>query len=170
MTALGDLSLREFANQLASTNPSPGGGAAGSFVVVLAAGCARKAVVISLRKRPESGELLEQAKILDEIIHKACLAADDDAAAFSNLMAAYRLPKDLEPESRTNAIKRSALVAAEVGERIDAFARGVLEAIEKARPYINANILNDLEAARAMAIAARAVQKDNIESNRKIAL
>lgn len=99
-----------FLEQLASAAPTPGGG--GAAAVMGAMGAALVSMVANLtigKKGYESREAEVRALLADSEALRARLMpmVAEDAVAFEGLMAAYRLPKDTEPQraSRSQAIQ-----------------------------------------------------------------
>jgi formiminotetrahydrofolate cyclodeaminase len=174
MTGVDDLtgcSLGALVDQIGSAEPAPGGGAAGAAALALAAACAVKTITISLKRRPEDPELTGAARRLGEIGREALHGGADDGHAFEALMAAYHLPKasDLEIEARRSEIRRRALAAAAVGERLRDLAAEVEGLVSSVGPRISPNMINDVRAAQALAEAAIHIHSDNIASNLRIA-
>lgn len=167
---VADTTIREFLSGLRSTNPTPGGGAAGALAIALAAACAHKAVIISQRRNSDA-VLTKAADELKIIESEACDSADGDALAFGNLMAAFRLPKSTEEENRQRqlAIRNTAEAAAQIGKKIIELADGTASIIAGVEALISKSIINDLHAAAALLEAGRKVQLDNVRENSQLA-
>ena len=100
----GDESIHEYLRQLSSRAATPGGGSASALVGAVAA--ALCAMVARLNDRPD-GEpavlhaLMEQA---DGLRDRLLMHADEDVAAFTELMACWKLPADVpDRHARTQA-------------------------------------------------------------------
>ena len=93
-------SLTEFLDQLASASPTPGGGSAAAVMGSMGAALVSMVANLTIGKpgyqevEPQMRELLERSEALRQ---RLLAAIDDDIAAFNQVMAAYRLPKD-DPE------------------------------------------------------------------------
>jgi methenyltetrahydrofolate cyclohydrolase len=112
MTALSDLSLTEVLNRVAAPAPTPGGGSVSA--IAAAFGVALAQMVAGLpRTRHDSEE--ERAVLatlhapLGDLRERLLGLADEDAAAFDRLMAAFRLPKVSDEDKTT---RRAAVQAA----------------------------------------------------------
>ncbi len=112
------LSVQTFLEELASAQPTPGGG--GAAAVMGASGAALVAMVCRLTIGKKGYE--EAAQKLSTLLENAeasriALTAmiDEDKAAFDTLMAGYRLPKNTDDEkaARSQAIQRGLKVATE---------------------------------------------------------
>ena len=89
---LQSLSLGDFADELSTDSPAPGGGSVAALVGAL--GAALAAMVANLSHRPGSSSEIEELAIAAQSIKSELLAAvDRDAAAFDAVLAARRLPK-----------------------------------------------------------------------------
>lgn len=119
MTMLTELSCQDFLTQLASEEPTPGGGGAAAAVGAVAAALGSMVANLTIGKEkfavqePEVRELLQKA----EALRKSLLnLVEEDAAVFDSFMSCYKLPKTTEEEktARTKAIRDAAKQAAEV--------------------------------------------------------
>ena len=155
---------------IGSTDAAPGGGAACGVVVALAAACALKAVVMTLKHRPDDAALTAAAARLHEIAADALKGAADDALIFGQVIAAYHLPKDSagEIDARHAAVRRSAAEAVEVGKGLKALAIELKAIMEDLQHGIAANMVSDVRTALALASAAELIEADTIEDNRKM--
>ncbi|MDX2283186.1 MAG: glutamate formimidoyltransferase [Bacteroidia bacterium] len=110
--------VRELADLTASEAPAPGGGSvaalAGAFGAALAAMVANLSAgkVGGLARVPEFSALAEQAQALKDRLLRL---VDEDTAAFAQVMAAFRLPKDspAAAEARDAAIQAAYAQAAQ---------------------------------------------------------
>ncbi len=121
---LRDLTLREFADRLGSSDPTPGGGSASAYAGALGASLASMVGRIALRRaeRPGVEALVEEADGLRahflQLVH-------DDAAAYERVAAALKLPK---ADAREKTARMEALQSALLGA-----SRVPLEAAKSAR-------------------------------------
>lgn len=112
---LASMSLRDFADELASDSPAPGGGSVAALAASLAASLAAMVAILShARKGFESKQLdLDRIAARGQELKDSCLAAvDADTAAFDRLLEAMRRPKD-DPD-RDMAIATATIAASEV--------------------------------------------------------
>ncbi|EAX48377.1 Formiminotransferase-cyclodeaminase [Thermosinus carboxydivorans Nor1] len=146
---LRELSIHEFAAQLASRQPAPGGGSAAAVSGLLGVSLLEMVVNLSLG-RPDLAEyadmLVERQKGLAVLHKKLEELIDRDADAFSAVIAAYGLPKATaeEKEARAAQIQQALRQAAEVPTEV---ARAALESLEIGKSLlgkINAHVVSDL--------------------------
>ena len=103
-------SLADFLGELASVEPTPGGGSASALAGALSAALVSMVCRLTLGRgkfaavEPEMLRMLEQAELLRQRLTRA---VDDDAGAYEAVLAAYRLPRSSEAErqSRSAAIQ-----------------------------------------------------------------
>jgi formiminotetrahydrofolate cyclodeaminase len=103
----------------------------------------------------------------DELRENALDLAEDDAAAFTAVTEAYRLPKatDAEGAERSAAIAAAVLAAARPPAFVVGVAGRVLELAEELLPVGNRNVVSDVAAAAEAARAAATTARVNIEIN-----
>ena len=123
MEKLLDTTCEKFLEELASKQPTPGGGAASALCGAVAA--ARTAMLANLTVGIAGSEENEQltAQIIaaaSKLREELTALADDDAAVFGKFMAAYKMPKTTDEEKavRTAAIQQAAVAAADVPMQI----------------------------------------------------
>jgi formiminotetrahydrofolate cyclodeaminase len=113
------LTLREFIDRLASAEPTPGGGTAsavtgamGAALLIMVAGLPRSRTNTD-DERAALGDARARLVPIREALERA---ADEDAAAFDEVLAAYRLPKatDEEQTARKARIQQALTRATEV--------------------------------------------------------
>jgi|GEM_PF-3169944 formiminotetrahydrofolate cyclodeaminase len=169
MQRIRELTVADFCEQVASTEPAPGGGAAGAAALALGVACARKAFAVTLRRAPDR-ELTAADLRLAEIAREALDAGDRDARWFAELMAAFKAPKDTPSRARDRAaeIKACAGELVHVGETLIALGQEVAETVERLRPRLAKALANDVAACLSLAEANRSIQADNVAENRKI--
>ena len=116
---LASMTLREFADELSSESPAPGGGSVSALAASLAAGLASMVAVLSHTKKGFEAKqaLLDTIAVRAQELKDQMLAAvDADTDAFDRLLDAMRMPKNTEAEqaARASAIADATVVAAEV--------------------------------------------------------
>ena len=108
-------SLADFLGELASAEPTPGGGSASALAGALSAALVSMVCRLTLgRAKFAAGEAemqsaLERAELLRQRLTRA---VDDDAGAYEAVIAAYRLPRSSEAEKQS----RSAAIQAALKE------------------------------------------------------
>jgi methenyltetrahydrofolate cyclohydrolase len=141
--------LGRFLELIASDRPAPGGGAAAAVTAALAAGLVAMVARFSERQVEDAAQMAAQA---DRLRARAVELADEDAQAYQNVLAAYRLPKD--DEQRVDRIATALQRAAEVPLEI---ARIGAEGVTMARRLADAgnpNLRGDAVIAAQLAEAA----------------
>ncbi|MDQ3929963.1 MAG: cyclodeaminase/cyclohydrolase family protein [Chloroflexota bacterium] len=164
------MTVEDFIIQLASANPTPGGGSASALAGAMAAAMVEMACNLTVgREKFRSAEeelqvVLARAKELRE---QMLAAVDEDTDAYDAVSQAYKLPKgtDAEKNERTAAIQAALKQASEVPFRVARAAAETAQlaviAIEKANP----NVASDARVARLLADAARDGAVANVEIN-----
>jgi formiminotetrahydrofolate cyclodeaminase len=170
VTALGDLSVTTFTEALASGAPTPGGGSASALSGALAAGL----VAMVARNTAASPRFAERAEALEEIAteaesHRRELVAlvDEDAAAFEQVMAAFRLPKETPElkETRSREIQAGYKAAVEPPLRVCDHALAVLALAGRIARLGNPNAVSDAGVAALLAASALEGAALNVEIN-----
>ena len=167
--AVRNQSIEDFLTTLADRVPAPGGGASAALHAAQAA--ALVAMVARYSEGPKyaehTGAIGRIRDAADELRENALTLAEDDAAAFTAVTDAYRLPKATDAE----AAERSATIAAAVlgAARPPAFVVGVaarvLDLAEELLPIGNRNVVSDVAAAAEAARAAATTARVNVEIN-----
>lgn len=112
MSLLMDMTLRDYSDVLASSEPAPGGGSTAALSGVLGAALTMMVVNLSLGKKSYEA-LDEQTKeqFMKEAGNIKLLQAeltglvDEDTKAFNKFMEAMKLPKDNEDQKQARSIK-----------------------------------------------------------------
>lgn len=164
-----DEKIGDFLDRLADRVPAPGGGATAALHA------AQAAALIGMVARYSTGErYAEHATTIDRIRgtsdtlrEDALRLAADDAAAFTAVTDAYRLPKDSDTErsERSAAIATALVGAAQPPARVIAVAATVLALAEELLPIGNPNVSTDVAAAAEAARAAATTARVNVEVN-----
>lgn len=169
-TGSGPETLDGFLTALASAAPAPGGGAAAAVQVALGAALVSMVANLTIGK-PRYAEheptMLAARAEADELRAQALRLADDDAAAFTAVTDAYRMPKDTEAAKaeRGAAIQAALVGAADVPLRTAAAAAAVVELCRRILPGANVNVLSDVAVAAASARAALESATINVRIN-----
>jgi formiminotetrahydrofolate cyclodeaminase len=168
--ALLDRPVREFLDQLASSAPAPGGGAAAALAGAL--GAALVAMTANLTVGRERFKSIEpQARALqveaDGLRGQLEAYVELDVAAFAEVSAAYRLPRstDAERVSRDQAIQQALTGAAEVPLGTARVCRRVLDICQTAAPLLNPAVVSDVMVGATLAYGALESAAINVEVN-----
>jgi methenyltetrahydrofolate cyclohydrolase len=168
--AIGARTVAGYLDELASAAPAPGGGAVAALHAAQAAALVRMVCNLTIgRERfaaaePTMRRALAAAGALQD---QALSLADQDAAAFSAVTAAYRLPKanGEQAAERAAAIQAALRGAADVPLRTAANAAGVVELCGEILDGANPNLVSDVGVAAASAAAAIDAAALNVEIN-----
>jgi formiminotetrahydrofolate cyclodeaminase len=170
MASFADMSLSAFLDAIASPDPTPGGGTAAA--VAGAMGGALLMMVAGLAKsrndvETEKVALVETRAKLVSIRERFIALAADDADAFNQVMAAYKLPKATEEDrnTRKQAVQRALRGASDVPL---ATLRTAVEAMKHANivaKHGNRAAASDVRVALELLEAAAAGATANVETN-----
>ena len=170
MKKLLDTTCEKFLEELASKQPTPGGGAASALCGATAA--ALTAMLGNLTAGKAGSEAndkmaLEIIIAADKLRLELAQLADDDAAVFNKFMEAYKMPKatDTEKAMRTAAIGQAAIAAAEVPMQIANKSLEVLKLARKLIVFGNPNAISDGTVSALMARAALRSALYNVKIN-----
>jgi len=147
--------LHEFADMLASKNPTPGGGTVSAIVGVFSCALAEKVCALS--------DLEEEREKLKGLREEFFFLAQEDSATFKGVMKAYRVPKDVEgrKEGIEEALKGATLVPLRTLERCTE----ALEIEKKVLEMGKKNALSDAQSAVELAMSAARCARYNVEIN-----
>jgi methenyltetrahydrofolate cyclohydrolase len=163
MRDLGQFTIDRYLGDLADRMPTPGGGAAAALHA--AQGAALIAMVARYSDGPRydaalMGRIIAEADALRE---RSLFLAAADAEAFDAVTAAYKVPKTDpgRPELIASALAGAARPPADVIE----VAERVVSLAEELLPSGNRNLITDVAAAAAAAMAAAVTGRVNIVVN-----
>jgi formiminotetrahydrofolate cyclodeaminase len=161
--------IKDFLEQLAARVPAPGGGAAAAL------SAAQGAALVGMVARYSTGEkYAEHRETVERIIAEsdelrtaALRLAEDDAAAFTAVADAYKLPRatDEEKAARSAAIAVSLIGAGRPPAAVIALAERVVVLAAELLPIGNPNVISDVAAASEAARAAATTARVNVEIN-----
>jgi glutamate formiminotransferase / formiminotetrahydrofolate cyclodeaminase len=163
-------SEQTFLDQLASGTPTPGGGYAGAIVGATAAALATMVARLTVGKKKYASVESQMWPIIDraeKLRDGLTAAAAEDSAAFEELLAVNKLPKD-SPEqitARNSALERATLHAAQVPLSVAQKIIEVFELLVTVAAVGNLNAISDAGSGIALARAAFTCAKLNIKTN-----
>jgi formiminotetrahydrofolate cyclodeaminase len=166
-----DVTVQRWLDQLADHAPTPGGGAAAALSAAISA--ALLGMVAKFTTGPKWADREERMRRLDaelsELRGRALDLADQDAAAFAAVSAAYKLPKttDDEMSARRAAIQRALTAAAVPPAQVGQLAARLITIAEELDTAGNPNVVSDVAVASSTARAAIESAIVNIEINRQ---
>jgi methenyltetrahydrofolate cyclohydrolase len=164
-----DQAVGTFLQLLAARIPAPGGGA--SAALHAAQSAALLGMVARYSDGPvyaaHAGTIDSVLRAADELRDRALTLAEDDAAAFGEVTAAYQLRKDTEEDSRRRSAAIAAALAAAAGPPLQVVlvASELVGLAERLLPVGNPQVISDIAAAAEAARAAATTARVNIEVN-----
>jgi len=165
-----DITLREFQNALASSDPTPGGGSAAGVALGQAAALAKMVADLTLGNDNYANgwSIAESVNVvatplLDEGLNLAQL----DSEAFDAVVAGFKMPKtnDEEKSIRREEIRNSMLGAAKVPYDTACYALDLMKLLPDLATYGNENAVSDVGVSGLLASAALKGAIFNIEIN-----
>ncbi len=166
----GSKTLREFQDELASKNPTPGGVSAAGVALGQSAALAVMVSDLTLSK-----ESLKEGWLISERVKEVALPLLDlglelaiqDSQSFDAVVESFRLPKetDAEKSQRRSAIRSATLGAAEVPYRTALAALSLLKLLPELAEKGNGNAASDVGVAGLLASAALKGAIFNVEIN-----
>ena len=167
-----EMSLHEFQQALASSQPTPGGGTAAAIALGQSSALIRMVSGLTLgneKWKDGWGAARDAVTIVDTIFTRSGELAKLDSDAFDQVMQAYRMPKSTEDEksSRLNQIRKSTLYAAEIPYQTVKLGMDLLSCMELLAQNGNANAVSDVGVASLLATAAVKGALFNVEINLK---
>jgi formiminotetrahydrofolate cyclodeaminase len=142
------LPVEQFLDQLASSQPTPGGGSAAAVMGAMGAALVSMVANLTVGKKkyaevePQVKQVLAQS---EQLRAKLTAALQEDVAAFDTVMAAYGLPKDTDEQkaARSAAIQAALEEATEAPLHCARLAHQVLPLTLRIAEIGNVNIISD---------------------------
>ncbi|MDQ5824521.1 MAG: cyclodeaminase/cyclohydrolase family protein [Chloroflexota bacterium] len=168
--ALTKMTVQDFIEQLASAQPTPGGGSASALAGAMSAAMVEMACNLTVGRdkfRDVEADLTVVLARAKELRGTLLEAVDQDTEAYDQVSQAYKLPRstDAEKAERTAAIQAGLQYATEVPLRVAQASHEIYQlatiAIEKSNP----NVASDAKVAQLLADAARDGAIANVNIN-----
>jgi formiminotetrahydrofolate cyclodeaminase len=162
--------IEDWLTDLASELPAPGGGAAAGVSAAMAAALVSMVCNLTIGK-PKFAEheavMREALAEAERLRLEALQLAEDDAEAFSGVVAAYKLPKssDEEKAARTAAIQAGLVEAAAVPLAVARVSAEVIKLSGRILEGSNPNVLSDVAVAASAAKSALESAALNVDIN-----
>ena len=140
-------SVEKFLDELASGNPTPGGGSAAAIMGAMGAALVSMVCNVTIGKKGYEGVEAEMRAVRDEserVRRRLTAMVAEDIAAFDSILAAYKLPKatDDDKARRVTAIQAGLRRATETP--LDcACAPGVIALARRASEHGYLNVISD---------------------------
>jgi len=151
--------LIDYLNDLASSQPTPGGGSAAALSGAMGAGLAHMVVQLTLGKSKDDSleqELARIAQHIEELRMHFQRLMQQDIEAYGRLSAAFKMPhaSDEERELRSRAIQKQLLDAALVPLEMTEYAATLLRYCQRIAEIGNVNVLSDVAVSTLLAASA----------------
>lgn len=156
--------LGEFLERLAAEEPAPGGGAAAALTAAQAAALVAMAARFS---RAQLSDADARAVDTDGVRAELLELAERDGAAYGEVLAAFRVPRDADPAARSERI-RSALddaarIPLQIAETAAAVAQQAALLIHRGNRNLRGDALTGVHLAAAAACSAAELVALNVE-------
>lgn len=170
MSGFATMPLDRFLQQAASDAPTPGGGGIAALAGALGGAMASMAAnfTVGKPKFAEHDALMRGTLAkLEPLIRDLLDAVDGDAAAFSGISAAYKLPRgtDDEKAARSKAIQDALFASMQVPLAVLEKCREAAKLLPALAGAGNPNLLSDVEVAAIMLDAAAKAAEVNVLVN-----
>ena len=157
-------------DELGSAAPTPGGGAVAALSTATAAALVEMVGNLTIGRAAYAEHEPQVTAVRDEarsLRRRALEQADEDAAAFGALMAAYRLPRGTDDQNNTRraAVQQATQKAAAVPLDVAATAAAVINLASQLPGRSNPNVLSDVGVAAVTAAAAIEAAAVNVDVN-----
>lgn len=168
--AFNKMTVEDFVTQLASGNPTPGGGSASALAGAMAAAMVEMACNLTVGRekfRDVEEELQTVLNRAKELRERMLAAVDEDTESYDAVSQAYKLPKGTDAEKAERiaaiqaALQQATLIPLRVAQDASETAQLAVIAIQKSNP----NVASDAQVARLLADAAREGAIANVEIN-----
>ena len=162
MSLLMDMTLRDYSDVLASSEPAPGGGSTAALSGVLGAALTMMVVNLSVgKKNYESldekikSEFIKEAENVKALQKELSGLVDEDTKAFNKFMEAVKLPKDTEEQKQLRAEKmqEASLYALQVPLKTAECCFRLLENQGNIARYGNRNAVSDVGVGALLALS-----------------
>jgi formiminotetrahydrofolate cyclodeaminase len=165
-----ELSLAKFSEVLASKEPTPGGGCASALAGALAAGLVAmvaRTTAGSKKFADRAGQMTAIAEEADRLRGELLALVDEDARAFDQVMAAFRLPKETpdQQSARSQAIQQAYKAAVEPPMKVCTRSVRVLELALQVAEHGNPSAASDAGVGALLAATALEGGALNVQIN-----
>ncbi len=148
-----DKSLKQYALDTKSSDPTPGGGSVSAYVGTLSSALTSMVGGLTFSKKNYSelsedvkSKMESNAKELEQLFEDLANDVDKDTNAFDKVMEAFKMPKetDEEKKARSHAIQEGYKIALEVPLKCAEKCHRVLELQDVFAKYGNVNAITDI--------------------------
>ncbi len=144
-----DQTLQHYLDDLASSQPAPGGGSTAALSGAMGAALASMVCRLTLGKEEYAGVQQETEGLLrqtEKLRLRFQQLMQEDIEAYGRLSASYRLPRDTSEEraTRSTAIQERLVEAALVPLEVTECAAGLIQCCQRIAEIGNATVLSDV--------------------------
>lgn len=166
----GEGMVATFIDELAAGTATPGGGSAAAYGAAMGAALVAMVARLTVGKKKFANVESRMNEIIieaDKLHADLALGVQRDSAAFEEVMAAFRLPKETDEQqtARAEAIEKATHLAAEVPLEAARMAARVIELAAEVAETGNSNAVSDAGSAGALAGAALHAAGLNVKIN-----
>lgn len=145
---LNDLSIKDFLEKTAGSDPVPGGGSVSALCGGLCAALGKMVANLTIGKKKyidKEERMKELSDIFNSYMNHFIRAIDADSDAYAEVFKAFKLPKETEEEKqiRSDKIQKATKIAAEVPLDIARNAYKIMDLIEEVAKNGNQNAVTD---------------------------
>ncbi len=165
-----NVTLKDFIDDLASSSPAPGGGAAGAYAAAISAALTSMVANLTVNKK----KYADYQGTMEEVIgYTKTMQLDlidlmaEDVDAFNEVMAALKMPKNTDEEKnlRKQKIQESLKKATETPFKLCEITKNLFKHIETVAKYGNKNAVSDAASANELAYATFNIGTYNVMIN-----
>src|SRR5437899_2036423 len=154
------MTVEDFIEELASANPTPGGGSASALAGAMSAAMVEMACNLTVGREKFRDVEEEMQTVLaraTELREQMMEAVDEDTHAYNKVSEAYKMPRDTDAQKteRAAAIQSALKYASEVPLKVAKAAAETSQLAQIALEKSNPNVASDARVARLLAEAAR---------------
>lgn len=160
--------IEDFLDELASSKPTPGGGATAALSGAMAAALVEMVAGLTIGKKrlEKKTRELKNLKIEADSFRKKLLnLADEDVEAYDRVVAAYKISR--EDKARKAEIREALKHATEIPLKTAQISNEVLKLAKKVVKKGNKNAVSDAKSAIHLAYAAKLSAVENVKINLK---
>ncbi len=163
-------SIRQFADELASSDPVPGGGSTAALAGALGAGLVSMVCNLTIGKEKFRDAEARMKEVLGEseaLRLRALDLLEEDTQVYSKVIAAYRLPRATpeEKQARSKAIQQSLKAAADVPLELARLSSRIVQLALPTAELGNPSAISDAAVGALLAASAFEGGALNVETN-----
>lgn len=169
---LKDLTIEQYANTLASKNPTPGGGSALANIALCAISLVEMACNVTVNKLQKNCHnidctLTDTLSQLATLHDKALQLIDNDATCFDNILIAMRLPKDTQEQQqqRMSLLQQRYIESANSCIQLTKCCVQLTKLANAVIPYCDQFVVSDAHIGRHIAHSTAKANQHNIDVN-----